>query len=96
MHTHTHTLSQTERANLRPKRIEYPAFSAHERPTQGDYVDRGSVLVVRVDIRRPIRGAVLYPGGPFQRVVYRFLYSNADLLKRISDFVIKWVFVCVL
>ena len=78
-----------ERSNLWPKKIEYPDFSAHQRPTKGDYVDCGSCLIVKVEVSRPLQNAVLYPGGPFQRVVYRFKYSNADLLERLSNFIIK-------
>lgn len=80
---------QVERSNLWPKRIQYAAFSAHEKPTKGDYVDCGSVLVVKVEVRRPLQNSVLYPAGPFQRVVYRFQYSNADLLQRIAQLIIK-------
>jgi hypothetical protein len=78
-----------ERCNLRPKRIKYPDFSAHQKPLIGDYVDSGSVLVIKVDLCRPLKLTTLYPSGPFQRVVYRFEYSNADLLDKLNESIVK-------
>jgi hypothetical protein len=78
-----------ERCNLWPKRIKYPDFSAHEKPLMGDYVDSGSVLIVKVDLCRPLKLTTLYFAGPFQRVVYRFEYGNADLLEKLNETIIK-------
>jgi hypothetical protein len=78
-----------ERCNLWPKRIKYPDFSAHQRPLAGDYVDCGSVLIVKIDLCRPLKFESLYPAGPFQRVVYRFEYGNADLLEKLNETIVK-------
>ena len=78
-----------ERCNLWPKRIKYPDFSAHEKPLIGDYVDSGSVLVIKVDLCRPLKLTTLYPSGPFQRVVFRFEYGNADLLDKLNESIVK-------
>ncbi len=78
-----------ERCNLWPKRIKYPDFSAHERPTIGGYLDSGSVLIVKVDLCRPLKLTTLYPSGPFQRVVYRFEYGNADLLEKLNETIVR-------
>jgi len=78
-----------ERCNLWPKRIKYPDFSAHEKPLAGNYVDSGSVLIVKVDLCRPLKLTTLYPSGPFQRVVYRFEYGNADLLEQLNDTIVR-------
>ena len=78
-----------ERCNLWPKRVKYPDFSAYEKPLTGDYVDCGSVLIVKIDLCRPLRITTLYPSGPFQRVVYRFEYGNADLLEQLSESIVR-------
>ena len=77
------------RANLWPKKIAYPAFSAHMRPTLGGYVDAGSVLIVKADLARPILHARMFASGPFQRVVYRFAYGDAAMLQRLNEAVIR-------
>lgn len=78
-----------ERNDLGPKRINYPAFSAHIKPTLGDYVESGSVLVVKAELRRPLRSATLFPSGPFQRVVYKIQYSNAGMLTKLNESIVR-------
>lgn len=78
-----------ERCNLWPKRIKYPDFSAHEKPLTGDYLDSGSVLIVKVDLRRPLKLTTLHPAGPFQRVCYRFEYGNAELLEKLNNTIVR-------